>query len=114
MTVTPGLGTLLKMGDGAMSEAFTTIGQRTEITGPSLEMRTKETTHLDSAQAEFRATLMGGGELGLPIQSAPAAPQHAALLARIKLKTVNNYKLIFADAGAAEILFAAILTKFEP
>jgi hypothetical protein len=113
MAVTPGKGTLLAY-ESATPGTFTTISQRTEITGPSMEHRTKETTHLDSAQATFRGTIFDGGEVGLTIQYAPSDATHQKIITLVRSGALTNFKLTFADSGAAEIPFAGIVSGFEP
>ena len=46
-----GLGTLLKIGDGAIPEVFTAIAEVKDITGPGLTREFAEFTHQQSAAA---------------------------------------------------------------
>ena len=43
-----GLGTLLKIGDGASPETFTAIAEVKDITGPNMSMEFAEFTHQQS------------------------------------------------------------------
>ena len=61
-------GTLLKMGDGGSPEAFTTIAEVLDITGPQLEAGTEEVTNQDSAGwREYIVTLLSGGEVSFDV-----------------------------------------------
>ena len=112
-------GTLLQSGDGGSPEAFTTIAEVTEISGPSLALDPLDVTAHTSPGAfrEFVGGLLDGGEVGFTINYVPTGSTHDAstgLVADMIARTVRNFKLIFPDVGATEWNFAALITAFEP
>jgi hypothetical protein len=111
--VTPGLGTLLQY-ESATPGTYVTIIQRTEITGPSMEMRTKETTNLDTPKATFRSTIFDGGEVGMTGQFKPSDVTHQKLVTLVRSGALTNFQIVLADSGAAVVgPFAGILSGFE-
>ena len=69
-------GTLLKIGDGAVSESFTTIAEVKSIDGPKFDTDDVDVTTHDTSDGfhEYIAGLKEGGELGFAIN---LVPQHA-------------------------------------
>ena len=55
-------GLKLQRGDGATSEAFTTIGEVTNIKGPSEKVDSLEVTSFDSTGKEYISGLTDAGE----------------------------------------------------
>ena len=112
-------GTLLKIGDGATPEVFTTISEVRDISGPSLAVDTEEVTNHDSTAAweEFVATIVRSGEVTFDLNYHPTESTHDAgtgLIADMVAKTLRNFQLIFTDAGTSTWTFAAFITGFEP
>ena len=71
---TSGFGTLLKAGDAASPEVFTTIAEVTNIAGPTLSTEMIDVTNHSSA-SNFRekiASLKDGGEVTFSINYLPA------------------------------------------
>lgn len=116
---TSAFGTLLKIGDGATSEAFTTIAEVVTITGPSLAMDPLEMTNHDSPGQweEHIGGTLRSGEVTFDINYIPAAATHDAstgLLNDYENRTVRNFQLVFTDAGTTTWAFSAFVTGFEP
>ena len=112
-------GTLLQIGDGGAPEAFTTIAEVTDITGPSLALDPLDVTSHESPGAfrEFVGGLLDGGEVTLTMNYVPTAGTQAAttgLLADMIARTVRNFQLVFPDVGTTTWSFAALITAFEP
>lgn len=111
-------GTLLKIGDGATSEAFTTIAEVRDISGPGFELGTTEVTAHDSdGWREFVATLLDGGEISFDINFGPAEATHdydGGLLQDMVNKTRRNFQLIFPDTATTTWTLPAYVTNFEP
>lgn len=113
-------GTLMKIGDGATpTEAFTTIAEVLDITGPELTLGTEESTNHSSpgGWAEFVPTVKDGGEVGFEVNFLPSNATHsyaAGLIKDFDNKTKRNFQIVFPDSGNTTWLFAAFVTKFAP
>lgn len=106
-------GTLIKRGDGAGIEVFTTIALVKDIKGPGRSLGTEETTHQASTSAEYVAGVPDAGEISFDMDYDPSDTQQQGLVTDMTGRTLRNFKVIFPDAGAAEYAFAAFVTKFE-
>lgn len=113
-------GTLLKIGDGASSESFTTVGEVRDIKGPSLELNTEDVTNHSSTGGweEHIATTASGGELTFEINWIPANATQSYSTGLLKLlattKAPWNFQLVVPAASPVTWSFAAIVTKFPP
>lgn len=112
-------GTLLKAGNGAATEVFTTIAEVTSIGGPGLALDPIDVTNMDSTNGwrEFIGGLLDGGEVSITINYLPANATHNAangLINDMENRTVRNFQLIFSDSGNTTFSFTALVTGFEP
>lgn len=109
-------GTLLKIGDGAGSEVFTTIGEVRDISGPAIAVGTEEVTpHDGSGWREFVPTLIEGGEITFDINFNKATTQGftGGLYADMIAKTKRNFQIVLPTTAAATGAFAAYITSYE-
>lgn len=118
MTEFASLGTLLKIGDGGATEAFTTVAQVGDISGPSLSASQTEVTNHSSAgnYREFVPTFLEPGELTASIFYDPADATHdpsTGILADYEARTLRNWQLVFTDTGTTTWAFAAYVTGFS-
>lgn len=112
-------GTLLKIGDGATPESFTTIAQVQDIKAPQLAMDTEEVTNHSSTGGweEVVATILRTGEVSFGLVYDPDAATHDAstgLIADMVARTRRNFQLIFSDSGNTTWSFSAYVTGFKP
>ena len=112
-------GHLLKIGDGAGTEVFTTIAQVLDVNGPDLSLDTEEVTSQTSANGydEHIGTILRGGEVTLDINYIPTDGTHdesTGLISVMQTKAVNNFELVMTDSGTTTWSFAALVTKFSP
>ena len=119
MTAISSFGTLLKIGDGAGTEVFTTIAEVMDISGPGLAQGTTEVTPQTAPNRArvFIPTLLDGGEVSFDINYEPAGATHDQTTGLIKDMTdgtVRNFQTIFPDAATTTWAFAAIITGSEP
>jgi hypothetical protein len=109
-------GVLLKIGNGATSEVFTTIAEVRDIEGPELELETKEVTSHDSGGwREYIGTLLTGGEVSFDLNFIPSNATQGydgGLIEDMVNRTRRNFQLVFPDSPATEWEFAALVTKF--
>lgn len=113
-----GKGTLLKMGDGAGTEVFTTIAEVKSIGGPSFASDTIDVTSHDSpgAYREFIASLIDPGELSFDINFVPTDATHnvsTGLLRDFQNRIRRNYKIVFPDTSATTWNLQGIVTAVQ-
>lgn len=113
-----GYGVLLKIGNGATSETFTTIAEVRDIEGPELELEAKEVTSHDSGGwREYIGTLLTGGEVSFDLNFLPANATHgysSGLIEDMVNRTKRNFQLVFPDTDTTTWQFAALVTGFKP
>ena len=115
-----GQGTLLKVGDAADPEVFTTLAEVQDISGPSLSMETVDATSHDSPSGwdEVIAGLKSGGEVTFDIQYIPSNATHkkaaGGILGDFDDRTKRNFQIVFPDSGTTTWSFTAFVTAFEP
>ena len=103
-------GILIKRGDGSSSEAFTTIAEVVDINGPN---QTKETVELTPLNAPNRYRRFGshfrdGGEVS--IEANWTRDGYVDMKEDFDRNVAWNYQIVFPDAGATTLEFAAIVT----
>jgi predicted secreted protein len=111
-------GTLLKMGNGAVSETFTTVGEVLDIDGPDLSLDTEDVTSHDSANgwSEHIGTILNGGEVSFSLNFVPTDPTHDAstgLQADMIARTLRHFQIVLPDAGTTTYAFSALVTGFK-
>jgi predicted secreted protein len=106
------IGTLIKIGDGAGSETFTTIAEVKDITGPSETVDTIEVTSQDSTgnTKEYIASLKDGGEVSFPMNFVSSAAQ-TAIHTDMQNRTRRNFKIVTTHASPVTMTFAAFITQ---
>lgn len=112
-------GTLLKIGDAATPEVFTTIAEVTSIGGPKLAQDTIDVTSHSSTSGwrEFIGGLLDGGEVTLTVNFVVTGATHSytsGLIHDMVNRTKRNFQLVFPDTGSTTWTFAALVATFEP
>lgn len=107
-------GTLLKVGDGAGgSEAFTTIGEVLDISGPGTTLNTEDATNHDSGGwREPIPTILEGGEVSFELNYYKAATQ-TSLRTDMEARTKRNFKMVLPLSSPETLSFAGYITNFE-
>ena len=111
-------GTLLQVGDGAVSESFTTIAELRSLKGPSIKADVIDVTTHNTATPfkRFISGLLDGGDVTFDINFIPQDPTHsysAGLLADMLNRTRRNFQIVFPDAGTPTWLIPGIITGFD-
>lgn len=113
-------GTLIKMGDGASPEVFTTIAELLDIEGPELSVDMEEVTN-HSSTGGFEEDIPNGilrlGEISFEVNYVPTGTTHNGtngLIADWKNKTKRNWKIVWSDSGSTTWTGAAYVTKVNP
>lgn len=111
-------GTLLKIGNGASPEVFTTVAELRTISGPTLTAETIDvTTH--NTPTPFRRYISGlldGGEVTFDINFIPTDATHGystGLLKDMTDRTRRNFQIVFPDTGTTTWLLPTVITGFE-
>lgn len=113
-----GFGTLLKMGDGAGTEVFTTIGEVRDISGPNLSRTTDDATHQESPNGymEKIALLRDAGQVSFQCNA-----DYADAKNYIAVKTefdgndsLRNFELHLPSAVGKKLSFAGVVTGLSP
>lgn len=108
-------GTLLKRGNGASPEVFTTIDGVKSLSGPTLSLETIDVTHHTSADGyrEKLASFKDSGEVSFDLLYDPADTGHEGLLDDYDNRTLRNFTMVFPDAGGMTYAFSAFVSGAE-
>lgn len=111
-------GTLVRIGDGAVSENFTTIAELKSISGPSLSADVIDVTvhNLGAPWRQFISGLIDAGEINFDIHFIPQDTTHSyssGLLNDMVNRTRRNFKIVFPDVGTTTWTFSGIITSFQ-
>jgi hypothetical protein len=116
-----GLGTLLKIGDGASPESFDDMAEVKDITGPGLTREFAEFTHQKSpgGYREYKPTFKNSGDVTFKCNFIPDDPTQGFALAGGLIKdyddgTLRNFELVFPDAGSTKASFSAYVANLQP
>lgn len=110
-TGTSGFGTLLKAGDGATPETFTTIAEIYNIGGPNPSREMIDMTHHESP-SDYREKLPSfkdGGQITFDANFLPANSTHdstSGFWADFENGTRRNFQIVFPDPGTTTASFA--------
>lgn len=109
-------GTLLKHGDGASTEVFTTVPECTNISGPSIKFELLDVTSHDSAGffREFIPGLADGDAVAFDINWKPSNAVHKALRVDSYARTLRNFKTVFPDATDNTVSYATYIQNITP
>ena len=110
-------GTLLKIGDGAGTETFTTIAEVLDIDGPTLTQDTVEVTSQTATarHKEYIVTLKDGGEVTFDVNYVTTDGTHnptTGLIKDYKDGTLRNFQIIFSDSGTTTWTIPAFVVSF--
>lgn len=104
-------GVRLQRGDGGGTEVFTTIGEVTNIKGPSEKVQQLDATSFDSTGMEYIAGLSDSGEVTFDLNFVGSNAQQQGLRTDLRAGTLRNFKLILNDhlTTPTTVSFAAIV-----
>lgn len=105
-------GIRLQRGDGGGTEVFTTIGEVTNIKGPSEKASQLDATSFDSTAMEFISGLSDSGEITFDMNFVGQNAQQQGLRTDLRNGTLRNFKLILNDHATTPttVAFSAIVT----
>lgn len=110
-------GVVLKRGDGAGPEVFTSVGNIENVKGPGMSVVFDDASDLDSTWEEVKPTLKDGGEVSFDIFWLPSSEtQQAGIWTDFGALTKRNWQIV--DTGTTPNIttwaFAAYVSKIEP
>lgn len=111
-------GTLFKIGDGGGPEVFTTVGQITNIEGPSESRGTQEASDHDTVAAkDFLAdALYDGGEVSIEFHADPTLATQGSvsgLRSLLRAGTKRNMQIVFPAPVGRTFAFAGYVSAFS-
>lgn len=115
-----GLGTLLKIGDGAQPEIFTPVAEVKDITGPGLTREFAEFTHQQSSGGyrEYKPTFKNSGDVSFKCNFLPDDETQgfatSGLLKDYEDGTLRNFQIQFPDPGETVAAFSAYVSNIQP
>ncbi len=109
-------GTLLKMGDGASPEMFTTIPEVKTLTGPSVKFDLLDATSHDSPGffKEYIPGLADGDNIAAVVNWRPSNTVHKAVRTNSYARTLVNFKVIFPDTPDNTVALTAYIQTIQP
>jgi hypothetical protein len=114
---TPGYGTLLKMGDGATPETFTTVAEVGDVEAPEISNNMEDASSQDSAGwEEYVPVYKSGGEPTFTINYRPTNATHdgtTGLEYVCKNQVKKNWQIVLPGA-VKTFAFAAYVSRFKP
>lgn len=107
-----GAGTILQAN---ISGAFTPLGQRVNIDGPSIAVGVKDVSDLDSVANEKRGTIPDNGDVSMQVFFDPNDPTHAVFQdwAAVPNPDGNEFKIIFNCTPTKSVAFTAVVSAFK-
>lgn len=106
-------GTLLKVGDGADPEIFTTIAEVKDISGPAMTLNMEDATSHDSGGwREEIATLLEAGDISFDINYTSGATQSVLETAQYARERLN-FEMVFPFTVPVTKAFSGYVTSFD-
>ena len=106
-------GMLIKIGNGASPEVFSTISEIKTFSGPTGSAAVIDVTDLSSTAKEKRMGLADEGQLSFTINYIPDNTQHTLLRTRRASREETNFKMVFTDDSPSTTWsFSAFVTGF--
>lgn len=109
--------TVTPLADGAAgAEAFTTIAEITNISGPQNTLELIDATHMESPDAfrEYIPSLLDGGEISFDINYLPANANQLGLHDDLVDRVKRNFQIVWTDTAGSTDSFAGYVTDFTP
>lgn len=109
-------GTLLKLGDGASPEVFTTVPEVRKITGPAVDFDLLDVTSHDSPSVfrEFIPGLSDGDMIRAAVNWRPSNTVHKNIRIDAYAATKRNFKIVFPDSSDNNVVCVTYIKNFAP
>jgi len=99
----PFQGAVLKRGDGAGSETFTTVGELVSVSAYDGQASEIDVTHSESTAREFLMGLEDNGTFQARLLFDPSNTQHAGLRSDRDGQTLRNFQFDYKDSTGAAV-----------
>ena len=117
-----GTGVLVAATSAALSggtngtEAFTTIAEITNISGPGMKLELIDATHMESPDAfrEYLPSLLDGTEISFDLNYLPGDTNQGGLRDDQLARTLRNFQIVWTDDDGSTDTFAGYITDFTP
>ena len=112
---TSGFGTLLKRGNGADPEVFTTIAEITGFSGPEPSLETIDATHMESIDGfrEYLPSLKDSGEISFDFNFLPGNTNQRALYTDMVDAVRRTFQIVWSNSPATTYEFQAYVTSLS-
>lgn len=109
-------GTLLKVGDGASPEVFTTVPEVMRLTGPSIRFDLLDVTSHDTVGffREYIPGLADGEKVAASVNWRPSNTVHKNLRIDAYARTLRNFKIVFPDSADNTVTMATYIENQTP
>lgn len=109
-----GFGTLLKAGNGATVETFTTIAEIKNIKGPAITLEMLDATHMESPNGfrEWLPSFKDSGEVTFTCNFLASTSGHKAMTTDLYARTKRNFQLVFPNTAATRWSFSGYYVNF--
>ena len=109
-------GTLLKVGDGASPEVFTTVPEVMRLTGPSVRFDLLDVTSHDTVGffREYIPGLADGERVSASVNWRPNNTVHKNLRIDAYARTLRNFKVVFPDSSDNTVTMATYIESQVP
>lgn len=109
-------GTLLKVGDGASPEVFTTVPEVMRLSGPSVRFDLLDVTSHDTVGffREWIPGLADGEKVAATFNWRPSNTVHKSLRMDAYARTLRNFKIVFPDSSDNTVTMATYIESTQP
>jgi len=107
-------GVLLKRGDGASPEVFSSVAELLDFDGPSGAPSVRDVSDLSSTSMQKKLGLIDEGQFSFEVFLTPNETVQAGLIADRTAKTLRNFTLTLTDSPATVLSFAAYVLSVKP
>lgn len=103
-------------GGAAGTEAFTTIAEITNISGPGIKFELIDATHMESPDAfrEYVPSLLDGTEISFDLNYLPGDANQGGLRDDQLARVLRNFQIVWTDDDGSTDTFAGYITDFTP
>lgn len=109
-------GALLKVGDGAGPEVFTTVPEVKRLSGPAVRFDLLDVSSHDTVGffKEWIPGMADGDSIAFSVNWRPSNAVHKAIRVAAYAQTLRNFKIIFPDTPDNTVTMATYIQDWAP